>query len=181
MAKYRGFVGQVAPLGALRTTYEINSSGYFVRQPVIQVPPTPYIAPEPAPILEPIKTGGYIYDPSQQEITTPQYAEGGDGYATEIERTAKIDEAMERIKIDLPSFSMFHPDDVASSKPIMCMRGNPDVQTIRALVCTPNQAYIDMQKAKGLISTTLPVTAPKPEMPALLPLAIGAGLIWLMS
>lgn len=172
MAKYRGFVGQVAPLGALR--YQQNGSGYYVRPPVIQVPPT-----EPAPILEPIKTTGYIYDPASQEITAPQYAEGGDGTASEIERTAKIDEAMERIKIDLTGGGMFHPDDVASSTPIACMRGNPDIRTIRALVCTPNQAFIDMQKAKGL-TTTLPVTVAT-EKPNLLPLAIGAALIWIMS
>lgn len=134
MAKYRGFVGQVAPLGALR--YEQNGGErYYVRPPVIQVPPTPYIAPEPAPILEPIKTTGYIYDPSQQEITAPQYAEGGDGTATEIERTAKIDEAMQRLK-----------DAEGKSIPI-----------------------------------ALKPAAAKPAMPALLPLAIGAGLIWLMS
>ncbi len=208
MAKYRGFVGQVATLGcmgcgaqdcagcpglgALRT--ELNGERYAWRTPYTYTtnkisPPT--VELEPAPILEPepFSYPGLI-DPAQQEIEARQYAEGGDGTASVIETTAKIDEAFKRLMETYNTTSgdkdrwvgvtsMYHPDDINSTKPISCMRGNPNIQTFAAMVCKPNQAFIDWQKSQGL-KTTLPVTE-KPEMPALLPLAIGAGLIWLMS
>lgn len=199
MAKYRGFVGQVAPLeglGALRRTL-LNGerTGYYSTNKI-----TPYIAPttEAAPILEPTKSVGYVFDPTtfdvaawQQELEARQYAEGGDvPPATEIERTAKIDEAYKRI-LEASGYAkeserwegvtgFYHPDDIASSIPISCMRTNPNIRTIMPMVCKPNQAAIDDMAARGL-KTTLPLSAPKQEMPALLPLAIGAGLIWLMS
>lgn len=166
MRKYRGFNEQA--LGVLRSDINGGRTGYF-RYPrtftTNKITPT-----EPSPILQPIPQ----ISPGQQEIEYRQYQEGGDGTANEIERTAKIDEAMERIKIDMPGFSMFHPDDISSSKPIQCMRTNPDVRTIVAMVCTPNQAYKDMQKAKGLKDTIMPVTAPTGK-PNLLPLALAAG------
>ena len=39
-----------------------------------------------------------VTSPGQQEIEYRQYQEGGDGTATEIERNAKIDEAMKRLQ-----------------------------------------------------------------------------------
>lgn len=200
MAKYRGFVGEVATLGcmgcgaqdcagcpglgALRT--ELNGERYAWRTPYTYVtnkisPPT--VELEPAPVLEPepFSYPGLI-DPSQQEVTAPQYAEGGDGIAPILETTAKIDEAWQRIIGADGGGGMYHPDDVASSKPISCMRTNPNIMTFAPMVCKPNQAWLDLQKESGL-KTQLPLTpvTEKPEMPALLPLAIGAGLIWLMS
>ncbi len=206
MAKYRGFVGQVATLGcmgcgaqdcagcpglgALRT--ELNGERYAWRTPYTYIsnkisPPTVELEPapvsEPAPVLEPVRFDwGGVTPPSEQEVEARQYAEGGDGTANEIERTAAIDEAWKRIIDAGAGGGMYHPDDIASTKPIACMRTNPNIMTFAPMVCKPNQAYIDMLKAKGL-KTTLPLTpvTEKPEMPALLPLAIGAGLIWLMS
>ena len=161
MKKYRGFVGQVAPLeadhslgdlgfsrpryvqnGGERPTWRTGTT--YQPPPVIQVKPMP--PTEATPILEPTKSVGYIFDPTQfdwealtsweQEIEARQYEEGGDGTATEIERTAKIDEAIERVK---------------------------DTAETRTTV------------------TPKPAAPAAPEMPALLPLVIGAGLIWLMS
>ena len=123
--------------------------------------------------------------PADQEIEKRQYAEGGDGQAEILETEAKIDEALERVKIDLPSFSMWHPDDVASKTPIACMRTHPDIRLAMPAVCTPNQAMKDKMAAMGL-KTTLPLTpkaptAPTASKPNYLPLVIGTGLIWLMS
>lgn len=209
MTKYRGFVGQVATLGCMgcgaqdcagcpglgfiRT--EINGGGgaYAWRTPTTYVTnkiSAPTVELEPAPVLEPVKSAGLI-DPAQQEIEARQYAEGGDGTATEIERTAKIDEAFKRLMETYASTAgdkdrwagitaMYHPDDINSTTPISCMRGNPNIQTLVAMVCKPNQAFIDWQKSQGLKTTFTP-EGEKPAMPALLPLAIGAGLIWLMS
>lgn len=93
---------------------------------------------------------------------------------------------------------MFHWDDVASSVPIMCMRGNPDIRTIMALVCTPNQAAIDQREKLGFKDLFLPVLetkAPNGETviidadkngdvvsvtkkPNWLPLAAAAGAAW---
>lgn len=201
MAKYRGFVGQVATLGcmgcgaqdcancaglgALRT--ELNGERYAWRTPYTYTtnkisPPTVELQ-EPAPVLEPepFSYPGLI-DPSQQEVTAPQYAEGGDGTAPILETTAKIDEAWQRIIDAGAGGGMYHPDDVSSAKPISCMRTNPNIQTLMPMVCKPNQAYIDMLKAQQL-KTQVPITpvTETQEMPALVPLAIGAGLIWLMS
>lgn len=197
MAKYRGFVGQVTPLGcmgcgsqdcancagmgALRT--ELNGERYAWRTPYTYTtnkisPPT--VELEPSPVLEPAPFSypGLI-DPAQQELEARQYAEGGDGTATAIESTAKIDEAWKRI-IDIGGGGgMYHPDDVASSKPIACMRSNPNVMTFAPMVCKPNQAFIDWQKSQG-IKTTLPLTPDAKEAPNLLPLALGAALVYFM-
>ena len=53
----------------------------------------------------------------------------------------------------------FHPDDYYSSVPITCMRANPNIQTIRALVCTPNKAELERRAALGLKTV---IGVPKP-------------------
>lgn len=80
---------------------------------------------------------------------------GGDRYAYPYRNYVKPAPYMEPIKSDGlidPSqyFGMFHIDDVNSPEPITCMRANPNVQTIRALVCTPNQAEIERRANLGL-------------------------------
>jgi len=92
---------------------------------------------------------------------------------------------------------MYHWDDVNSTVPIMCMRGNPNIRTIMALVCKPNQAEID-RRAKSGLKTQLPILetkAPNGETvridadengdvvsvtkkPNWLPLAAAAGAAW---
>ena len=70
--------------------------------------------------------------PADQEIEKKQYAEGGDGRAEILEKTAKIDEAIKRVT--------------------------------DGRVTTPK----------------IPVAPPQAEIPALLPLAIGAALIFFL-
>jgi hypothetical protein len=54
---------------------------------------------------------------------------------------------------------VWHPDDYYSSEPVTCMRGNPDIRTIRALVCTPNKAELERRASLGLKTV---VGVPKP-------------------
>lgn len=44
----------------------------------------------------------------------------------------------------------YHPDDINSTVPIACMKSNPNIMTIMALKCTPNQAWKDQQERLGL-------------------------------
>lgn len=54
-------------------------------------------------------------------------------------------------------------EDVLSAKPITCMRGNPNIQTFRALVCVPNKAEIERRKSLGL-KTVVGVDRPIKEI-----------------
>ena len=54
---------------------------------------------------------------------------------------------------------VWHPDDVNSPNPITCMRPNPNIQTIRALVCTPNKAELERRARLGLKTV---IGVPKP-------------------
>ncbi len=92
----------------------------------------------------------------------------GDRYAFPYRTVIKPTPYMEPIKttglID-PSqyFGMFHIDDVNSSEPITCMRANPNIQTIRALVCTPNKAELERRAQLGL-KTVVGVVGPVKEI-----------------
>lgn len=107
MKKYRGFVGQVPPLSGMGITGR-ESIDYATRY----APSTNKISPpsylqEPSPILQPPSgpyvpspwingAGPVLVSPAQQELEYRQYAEGGDGQADILEKTAKIDEAIQR-------------------------------------------------------------------------------------
>ncbi len=65
--------------------------------------------------------------------------------------------------IDPSQTGLFHPDDVNSPEPITCMRGNPNIQTIRALVCTPNKAELERRAELGL-KTVVGVVGPVTEV-----------------
>lgn len=94
---------------------------------------------------------------------------GGDRYAYPyrifVPPTAPIIEAVESPGLIDPSqyTGMFHIDDVNSSVPIMCMRANPNIQTIRALVCTPNKAELERRAELGL-KTVIGVDRPIKEI-----------------
>jgi hypothetical protein len=141
MKKYRGFQGEISPLGDLGITRDSTRFQYNgEREPRIGLRATdiyqssPKLPPptEPAPVLEPdphevtmgipgfgpgrdwqgnllpgwtqpqcftypcppIYTG--TVSPGEQELEWKQYQPGGDGRAEIIEKTAKIDEAIER-------------------------------------------------------------------------------------
>lgn len=92
----------------------------------------------------------------------------GDRYAFPYRNYIKPTPYMEPIKsgdlIDSSQyFGMFHIDDVNSSEPITCMRANPNVQTIRALVCTPNKAELERRANLGL-KTVVGVDRPIKEI-----------------
>lgn len=91
---------------------------------------------------------------------------GGSGY---IKPSPYIEPIASPDLIDPPQFfgsgyfGMFHIDDVNSSEPITCMRANPNIRTIRALVCTPNKAELERRAELGL-KTVIGVVGPVKEI-----------------
>ena len=87
-----------------------------------------------------------------------RYSLNGEGdkyafpYRTFVPPTAPIIEAVKSPGLIDPSqyTGMFHIDDVNSLEPITCMRANPNIRTIRALVCTPNKAELERRAELGL-------------------------------
>jgi hypothetical protein len=97
MGKYRGFVGQVAPLNGLGVMRVDRDGRYseFTYTGNVRVPSagTPPLVPrEILPVPE------YNQLTTDQELEAKQYKEGGDGRAELLEKEAKIYEAINRAK-----------------------------------------------------------------------------------
>jgi hypothetical protein len=96
---------------------------------------------------------------------------------------------------------MYHWEDFYNTKPIACMRGNPDIRSIIPLVCRPNPAEVERRKAEGLktvLGVDKPITevvtdangdmvaidengdvaATKKAAPNIMPIALAAAAAW---